>query len=195
MIVPHNKAELLASLPGDTPPHFVFFLDPRPAPDGQPGPAALSQWWPCRFTYDSRAFHTAEHAMMYAKARLFGDDATAARIAAAWHPFEAKALGRTVRGFEETRWQAERMALVRAINRAKFAQNPALNTYLQSTGRAILAEASPTDLIWGTGIAASDSRAPHPSAWPGESLLGFALMQVRELLAHTPGGPSPDPTV
>ncbi len=189
MAAPRNKTELLASLPGATPP-FVFFLDPRPAPDGQPGPAVLSQWWPCRFTYDGRAFHTAEHAMMYAKAELFGDHLTAARIAAAWHPFEAKALGRSVRGFDENRWQAERMPIVIAINRAKFAQNPVLNAYLQSTGRAVLAEASPTDLIWGTGIAATDSRATTPAAWPGESLLGFALMQVRELLPPSPDAPA-----
>ncbi|MBK8476527.1 MAG: NADAR family protein [Opitutaceae bacterium] len=189
MAAPRNKTELLASLPGDTPP-FVFFLDPRAAPDRQPGPAVLSQWWPCRFTFDHRRFHTAEHAMMYAKAQLFGDHATAARIASTWHPFEAKALGRSVRGFYETRWQAERVPIVIAINREKFFQNPVLNAYLQSTGRAVLAEASPTDLIWGTGIAATDSRATTPAAWPGESRLGFALMQVRELLAPSPAIPA-----
>ncbi len=186
MPVPRNKTELLASLSGETQPAFLFFLDPRPAPDGQPGPAVLSQWWPCRFTYDGRTFHTAEHAMMYAKATLFGDTATAARIGAAWHPLEAKALGRSVRGFDETRWQAERMAIVVAINLAKFTQNPALRAYLHSTGQALLAEASPTDLIWGTGIAATDTRARHPGEWPGESLLGIALMQVRAQLSAAP---------
>jgi hypothetical protein len=187
MSVPQNKAELLAALRAGEHFHFVLFLDPRPTPDGRTGPAVLSQWWPCRFTHDGRGFPTAEHAMMYAKARLFGDAATAGRIAAAWHPLEAKALGRTVHDFDETRWQAERLGIVKAINLAKFSQNPALSAYLQSTGQAVLAESSPTDLIWGTGIPSTDPRATRPAEWPGKSLLGFALMQVRAELA-TPTG-------
>ncbi len=91
-------------------------------------------------------------------------------------------MGRAVRGFDEARWQTERTDIVVAINVAKFGQNPTLATYLESTGDAILAEASPSDLIWGTGIAATDPRSTHPVQWPGESMLGFALMRVREIL-------------
>jgi predicted NAD-dependent protein-ADP-ribosyltransferase YbiA (DUF1768 family) len=35
-------------------------------------------------------------------------------------------------------------------------------------------EASPTDRIWGIGLAANDERAVDPAAWRGLNLLGFA---------------------
>ena len=36
--------------------------------------------------------------------------------------------------------------------------------------------------LWGIGLAATDPRAEEPGAWPGENLLGFALVRARELL-------------
>lgn len=43
-------------------------------------------------------------------------------------------------------------------------------------------EASPTDRVWGIGLAADDPRAAHPSTWRGANLLGFALMEARSRL-------------
>jgi predicted NAD-dependent protein-ADP-ribosyltransferase YbiA (DUF1768 family) len=53
---------------------------------------------------DGVVYPSAEHFMMTAKARLFGDEEAAGRIMAAAHPGQAKALGRQVRGFDEQRW-------------------------------------------------------------------------------------------
>jgi predicted NAD-dependent protein-ADP-ribosyltransferase YbiA (DUF1768 family) len=39
----------------------------------------------------------------------------------------------------------------------------------------------------GIGVSATDERATDPARWPGANLLGFALMQARELLAAEPG--------
>jgi ribA/ribD-fused uncharacterized protein len=61
----------------------------------------LSQWWPAPFTVDGLVFATAGHYMMWRKATLFGDDATAERILAAPHPHAAKALGGRVAGFDQ----------------------------------------------------------------------------------------------
>ena len=71
--------------------------------------------------------------MMAAKARLFGDEATLAKILAAGSPRAAKALGRTVTGFREEVWQTHRFGIVVAGNTQKFAQNPELAAYLLGT--------------------------------------------------------------
>ena len=68
----------------------------------------------------------------------------------------------------------------------KFTNRPELGVYLtQRTGQKILVHASPTDQLWGIGLAANDIRARKPAEWQGKNLLGFALMEVRdELRAH-----------
>ena len=162
---------------------YRFFWGHRPRKDGAISDSCFSQWWECAFTVEGQRYASAEHFMMAEKARLFGDDATRAKILAAHHPAEAKKLGREVRGFDEERWQAERFELVTQGNLAKFGQDDALRAYLLSTGATILVEASPTDTIWGIGRAANNPAASEPAEWRGLNLLGFALMRVRAMLA------------
>lgn len=143
----------------------------------------LSQWAISPFRSGDHDFHSAEQAMMHGKALLFGDHETAARILRTRTPFQARELGFQVRGFSEEVWTRERVPVVTQANLAKFRALPALRDYLLSTGTAILAEASPTDLVWGTGVDSLDISARNPLAWPGLNLLGFALMQVRAMLS------------
>lgn len=122
--------------------------------------------------------------MMAGKARLFGDVIMAGRILEASSPGDAKKLGRSVRGYDEDLWAANRYDIVVQGNTAKFGQNPELLDYLASTAARVLVEASPTDRIWGIGLAAEDRRSDTPSQWKGLNLLGFALMDVRERLTR-----------
>ncbi|MFB9357721.1 NADAR family protein [Actinoplanes nipponensis] len=161
---------------------YLFFWGHRPPRDGGIGPGCLSQWWPSEFTVDGVRFATAEHYMMWRKALLFGDEEAAARIVVAGHPRQAKMLGRRVRGFDEQVWTERRRAVVTEASVAKFGQRPELRDFLLGTGRRILVEASPTDRIWGIGLAATDERTADPARWPGLNLLGFALMRARAQL-------------
>lgn len=165
-------------------PKYLMFWGHRPQRDGGVGAGCLSQWWPSAFTVDGMRYPTAEHWMMAGKARLFGDEASAARILAVQHPGEAKKLGRLVRGFDEETWLRHRWELVVAGNIAKFGQDPALRAYLLGTGSRVLVEASPVDRVWGIGLAAADERAADPARWEGLNLLGFALMEARARLAQ-----------
>jgi ribA/ribD-fused uncharacterized protein len=159
---------------------FVFFWGHQPS--DPPGPACLSQWWDGAFTVDGVTYRTAEHWMMAEKAQLFGDEEVRAQILAAPHPKAAKALGRRVRGFDESVWAEQREEIVTRGNVAKFAQDPALSAYLLGTRGKVLVEASPVDRVWGIGLGAGDDRARRPSRWRGLNLLGFALMEARARL-------------
>ncbi len=182
MMVPQSVAELTRLHASGTRLKFLFFWGHQPQRDGSIGAGCLSQWWRAPFNVDGRTFVTAEHWMMWSKATLFGDNDIAAKILMAGHPSQAKALGRQVKQFDQTVWDQERFGIVVAGGIAKFSQNPDLKTFLLSTKKRVLVEASPVDRIWGIGLAADDPKAEHPGQWRGLNLLGFALMQTREHL-------------
>lgn len=162
---------------------YLFFWGHQPERDGSIGKGCLSQWWPCSFVVEGQQFASAEHYMMWRKALLFNDTAVATRVLAARTPAEAKALGREVSGFSSPVWESERLSIVVDGNLAKFGQDPALRSYLLSTGSQVLVEASPEDRVWGIGLVASDPRAADPAQWLGLNLLGEALMEVRSRLS------------
>lgn len=161
---------------------YLFFWGHTPPASGEVGRHVLSQWFPSPFELDGHRYPTAEHWMMAAKARLFGDEEAAARILTAGSPARAKALGREVRGYDDTRWYEHRFEIVVAGSVAKFGSDPGLRAYLVGTGDRVLVEASPRDRIWGIGLSADDPAAQDPARWRGQNLLGFALMEARSRL-------------
>ena len=120
--------------------------------------------------------------MMAQKALLFDDKKTYEKIMASEHPKEIKALGREIRNFEQSKWDEHKYQIVLNGNIAKFSQNERLRDFLLGTGFAVLAEASPYDRIWGIRLSADDPLAKDPKCWQGENLLGFVLMETRDIL-------------
>ncbi len=167
---------------------YLHFWGHRPLPDGRIGPSCLSQWWPSPFTVDGVEYATAEHWMMAAKARLFGDAEAERRVLAAEHPAEAKKAGRLVRDFDEEVWRRERFGIVVAGSEHKFAAHGELRSFLLNTGDRVLVEASPVDRVWGIGLAADTEAAHDPTRWHGPNLLGFALMEARRRLREAEYG-------
>ncbi|MEH1167729.1 NADAR family protein [Micromonospora sp. CPCC 205539] len=177
-----SVADLTTALSGGRRVKFLFFWGHQPQRDGSVGPGCLSQWWLAPFLVDDVRFATAEHYMMWRKATLFDDQATATKVLSAPHPHAAKTLGREVGGFDQQTWEEQRYAIVVAGNLAKFSQHPELSQFLLTTGERVLVEASPLDRVWGIGLSGDDPRAEDPARWQGLNLLGFALMEVRRLL-------------
>lgn len=160
---------------------FVFFWGPEGTATGK---ACLSQWFPSPFTENEHTFATAEHYMMWRKAILFDDQRTAAKILAARHPKQAKDLGRQVRNFDQATWEAQRTGIVTDGNTLKFSQHDDMRAFLLGTGDHVPVEASPLDRIWGIGLREDDPRAADPAQWQGLNLLGFALSDVRDVIAR-----------
>ena len=119
---------------------------------------------------------------MAEKARLFKDYETLEEILSAENQKEIKDLGRKIKNFNEELWNREKYEIVKSGNLAKFSQDENLKEFLLSTGDKIIVEASPYDSIWGIGMGAKDENIEDATAWKGENLLGFALMEVRDLL-------------
>ena len=144
--------------------------------------ACFSQWWTAKMVIDGIGYPTAEHWMMACKARLFNDEKRLKQILSSGNPGRAKTLGREVSNFDEKVWMKHAYEIVVKGNIEKFSQHPALKKYLLETGEKILVEASPVDVIWGIGMAKDHKSILDPTEWRGQNLLGFALMEVRDIL-------------
>lgn len=145
----------------------------------------LSNWYRCKFVIDDFEYLHVEQYMMAQKAKLFHDSARYTAILRATKPWECKDLGKQVTPFDAKTWNAVKYDIVKDGNRAKYEQNPDLKRMLLSTGDAVLAEASPKDKIWGIGLDAETALHVEMSKWPGQSLLGRALMELRAEFAGT----------
>jgi ribA/ribD-fused uncharacterized protein len=180
----YNLESLRSAVRVGARPKYLFFWG-HTASASDLGKECFSQWFPAPFQIDGRSFATAEHYMMFRKAMLFGDAEVAERILSASSPGAAKALGRSVRNFDEALWVERRSDIVVDGNLAKFSQSSRLTAYLLATKDRVLVEASPVDRIWGVGLSADDEHIENPERWRGLNLLGFALMRVREHLRQT----------
>lgn len=161
---------------------YIFFWGHSNKEGEAVGKFVFSQWWHSQFTVDGLEYTTAEHWMMAQKAILFGDNEIVEEILSARTPAEAKKLGRKVKGFNEQQWNECKYELVKTGNLYKFQQDKVLADYLITTGDRVLVEASPVDNIWGIGLAQDAENIENPHTWKGENLLGFALMEVRDML-------------
>ena len=169
--------------PKDIP--FFFFWGHQPSQDGTITKSCFSQWWVAPFDVDGIVYKTAEHWMMAEKARLFNDNAALQQIIETKTPEEAKKCGRLIQNFVVETWDREKFGIVVRGNTHKFSQHPALKAFLLGTKDQVLVEASPMDTIWGIGLDASSPVIENPSAWMGENLLGYALMETRDKLKKT----------
>jgi ribA/ribD-fused uncharacterized protein len=142
----------------------------------------FSQWHNSPFTVNEILYKTAEHWMMAQKALLFDDSKTFQQIIQCEKPGEAKDLGRQVIGYDDSVWNKTKYDIVKLGNIHKFNQNEMLEKFLLSTTNRVLVEASPVDKVWGAGISKDSDDLSNLYAWPGLNLLGFALMEVRDIL-------------
>lgn len=161
---------------------YILFWGHQPSADGSTTKSCFSQWWKSPFIVEGTTYLTAEHWMMAEKARIFKDNIMLEQILKAEQPAEAKALGRKVANFDPSVWDAKKFDSVVKGNVHKFSQHSALKAFLLDTMDKVIVEASPRDTIWGIGLGPENPKALNPQTWRGQNLLGFALMEVRDLL-------------
>jgi ribA/ribD-fused uncharacterized protein len=168
----------------------IFFFKDDEEPYG-----FLCQWYRCRFTDPTSGleFTSAEQWMMWNKAQLAGDEASAKTIMLTTSPRKQKQLGRDVVGFDADAWDKIKVSVVERGNYLKFTQGTnvasmkmedkgepvSLKSLLLATEERELAEASRFDRVWGIGFDAQQALVTPREKW-GQNLLGTALMNVRE---------------
>lgn len=133
----------------------------------------FSNWYLCDFSYAGQDFISSEQALMWRKAKMFGDEDIAEKILQTTNQGQIKKLGRQVKNYDDKKWAAERYNIMVEILHEKFSQNSELEATLLGTVGMELYEASPYDNVWGIGSASTD-------CINGQNLLGKALMQVRK---------------
>lgn len=134
------------------------------------------------FEYKGYKVTSSEQAFMLEKALMF-DTSMVKPILATTDPRAIKRLGRKVRNFDEKKWNKVRYDIMVDILLAKFSTEP-LKAQLLSTGDELMVEASPNDKIWGAGLVIGDARLNYPNYYPGQNLLGKALMEARTRLRN-----------
>ncbi|MCR5783821.1 MAG: NADAR family protein [Clostridia bacterium] len=154
----------------------VYFHLPD-EPDGY-----LSNWYISPFDLDGKHFTSVEQYIMYRKCLAFGDTDSAEAVLKTDDTAQQQKIGRNASGYIDSVWTGMRqMVAVRGLL-AKFSQNDNLKQKLLATDNAVLVECAGSDKIWACGVRLNDDRKKDAFNWSGQNILGFALMEVRELM-------------
>lgn len=148
--------------------------------------SVFSNFHKAKFTYsafnEKHQFFCSEQAFMWAKAKTFNDDETAAAILREdSDPMTCKSLGRMVQNYDDKVWDDRRWQIMYNVNFAKFTQNKELHDFItdERFDGKVFVEASPSDCIWGIGRAIGDPKIANRRAWKGKNLLGGVLTRVK----------------
>lgn len=101
------------------------------------------------FTIKGVTFNTVEHFFQYTKAKFAKDDDIASKIIQAKTGYDARKLGRQVKGLDSNAWDAKSSEFMETGIRASFLQNPQALQKLRDTGNARLTHTQDTGK-WGT---------------------------------------------
>ena len=144
----------------------------------------LSNWRLSEFTIDGIYYKHTEQYYMAHKALFFNDFESYNKIMETDNPKIAKRLGRNDRivNFYAHLWDRQKYEVMLRGNLEKYQQNPHFARFLIRTGDRVLVECNPYDFEWSCGLSLEDENVNNPLLWPGKSLLGFVLMEVRERL-------------
>lgn len=145
----------------------------------------LSNRYQSAFSFCGIDFTSVEQYMMYRKAVMFEDFYLRNHVLSTSDVAEIKEMGRIVKNYNDKIWRSQRQIIACRGLLAKFSQNDELRTRLLNTGSAVLAECAVSDKIWGIGLSMDDDCRFVIEEWQGENLLGFSLMQVRNMLQDT----------
>jgi ribA/ribD-fused uncharacterized protein len=140
--------------------------------------AIFSNLHPTQIRVDGELFSCNEHYFQYTKAKIFDDQATAAKIKAESNPYNMMSLGKQVKGYRHQRWLQEAKGVLKRANEAKYHQNESTKAALISTGRKKLGEAS-ANKLYGTGVGLYSKKATDTSCWTGQNMMGDILTKIR----------------
>ena len=142
----------------------------------------LSNHYGSEFSAHGNKFTSMTQYMAYRKAVMFGDSRQSNIILRRHDPAEISAISIIGRPEQEAMWTGQRQIVAYQGLVAKFVQNDLLANELLNTGSKVLAACIPSDMYWGIGVSRDDARSHRMDEWLGKNILGFSLMQVRNVI-------------
>lgn len=144
----------------------------------------FSNFHHAEFRIDNTTYSGVEQYFQSEKAKFFSDDLTHHKIMSTTDPYSQWRAGQNTKNFDADQWlKGPALKVMEAGLLAKFGQNGHLLRALLSTNNNLLAESSPRNLFWGTGVGINDAAAADRDRWTGDNKLGFLLMDVRQRLS------------
>lgn len=145
----------------------------------------LSNWFYSQFDINNTHYTSAEQYIMHQKCLLFGDEDSAKAVLATDYPDKQQRIGRQTKGYINSIWAGSRQLIALRGLIAKFGQNEELRVKLFETNESYLVECAHSDIIWACGKLLNEPDRLDASKWTGQNILGFSLMEVRDILHRT----------
>ena len=143
----------------------------------------LSNLHPAPIKINNREYRTVEHYYLQQEALNAGNEELAEKIVTQVDVLKAKQLSKPLKRVDQElkiKWESIRQNIMYEAVSAKFRQNQHLREFLVTTGESKIAESSPYDIFWGTGVRLNDKDAFDPTSWKGENKMGEILENVRK---------------
>ncbi len=143
--------------------------------------SVFSNFYPATFVVAGKSYNCAEQFVSCGKALLFDQPELAEDILQTTDPNIQKQKSRSaaLTSFRADVWKKHAPELLKVALHAKFTQNATLKDELLKTGTCDLAEASPTDNLFGIGLSVNNPKSRFKEQWRGDNLQGNTLMDVR----------------
>jgi ribA/ribD-fused uncharacterized protein len=94
-----------------------------------------------------------------------------------YHSEDLYRYSNVMNNYNDNIWREKRYTIMMQGLELKFTQNEYLFTRLKNTKDKFLVYCTPNDMTWGNGFC--ENKSMDSSNWPGENLLGCALMETR----------------
>ena len=140
----------------------------------------LGNWARTPMKYNGYDFFSSEQLFMCLKARFFKDNEAVVHILQAKDNKEAKAIGRTVKHFDEEKWAQYKESLMLTALYYKAIYDKDFFEILMSdeTKDKLFVECDPDDKIRAIGLGEDDERILDEKNWKGTNLLGNCLTHL-----------------
>ena len=135
-----------------------------------------------QFNFQGHTYHSSEQMIQHLKATYFDAEDIPEQILKTTNALECKNLARDIPNYNHECWNSIAKELCEGGTKAKFMQNPPLQSILTKMDRRVIAECC-LDQMWGTRVPLYDEQALNQYNWVGQGILGKILEEIREELS------------
>lgn len=149
-------------------------------PEGENG--FLSNDFECPFVFSGNTFINMTQYMSYRKAQTLGLDNKSRQLLKLTNLNSITEVYNDLDALHSFLWNGQQQLVAYQGLISKFTQNDEIATELLNTGSSLIVACLPTDPIWGIGLDVHNADVTNIENWRGSNLLGYSLMQARNMV-------------